>query len=79
MIEEVINVLRANVDELADEHLCSTTPLVEGGYIDSFDIISLISALEQVFAVTISLESLNLGDFETPEKIARFVERTQTA
>lgn len=75
MIEKIIKILRDNVEELADEVIGPSTPLVEGGYIDSFDIINLISALERDFDVSISLKSLDLSDFEMPESIVSFIAR----
>lgn len=73
MVERVIRILRSSIDDLAEEEIVATTPLIEGGYIDSFDIINLISLLERDFDLTISLKGLDLSDFETPEKIASFI------
>lgn len=69
MTPRVIQVLQDNIDELENVQLAPDTPLIEGGYIDSFDIINLISVLEREFSVDIPLEGLELDDFETPERI----------
>ncbi len=74
MTSHVIQVLRDNIDELEDIELAPDTPLIEGGYIDSFDIINLISVLEREFSVDIPLEGLVLDDFETPERIDTLLE-----
>jgi len=73
MTTQIIALLNEHVEELKDEPLEPDTPLIEGGYIDSFDIIDLISALEQAFDIDIPLAGLELADFETPARIAAFV------
>ena len=49
------------------------TMLITSGYIDSFDIITLISVFEEIFNVQISFDDLNLEDFDTVSSIADII------
>ena len=43
MKERIIDLIKSNVEELEDVKITETTELISGGFIESFDVISLIS------------------------------------
>jgi acyl carrier protein len=50
-----------------------TTNLLATGIIDSLAFVSLLLAIENEFAVSIDVNSLDLEDFQSVERITRFV------
>ena len=51
--------------------------LITGGYIDSFDIIGLISEFEDAFDISIPLEDLEVGQFDTVNSIENVIRKFQ--
>lgn len=47
--------------------------LISSGYLDSFDIISLIDRLEKAFGITVSGEEIIMENFEDTESIAKLI------
>ena len=73
MKDRIKEILADNIDELDGVELTDDLELISGGYIDSFDIIGLISEFEEVFEVSFSLDELELEEFETVEKIEKII------
>ena len=78
-MSDIIGVVRAYiVDELlgglAPDELDGTTYLIEEQIIDSLGIFSMVSFLEERFAITIAAEDVVLDNFETLDAICAFVE-----
>ncbi len=51
------------------------TNLLKAGIIDSFDIVNIVSALEERFAIDISSEEIVPENFSSVESMATMVER----
>ena len=73
MKDRIKEILIDNIDELDGVELTDDLELITGGYMDSFDIIGLISEFEEAFQVNFSLDELELEEFETVEKIERVI------
>lgn len=71
--EELIIILKNNIDELEDMEIDESTELISGGFIESFDIIGLITVFEEAFGVELSLEDLKLEQFNTVRSIAEII------
>lgn len=65
MKEKIKEILRENIDELAEMEISDDLELITGGYIDSFDIINLISDFEEAFDLSIPLDNLEVAQFDT--------------
>jgi len=63
--KQVIRILHENVAELEGLEITDKTELISGGYIDSFDIVSVIGVFEEVFGIDIDLENIELEEFNT--------------
>ena len=48
--------------------------LITSGYVDSFDIMSVIGIMETQFGIEINLESVRLEDFNTVDSINQMIE-----
>ncbi len=53
----------------------SDMDLIKCGYIDSMGVVELLTGIEDEFDVEIPLESFNPDDFNTVNKIVKFVEK----
>ena len=49
--------------------------LIEGGILDSFDVVSIISELDDAFGVQIRINELDPENFNSAESIWRMVEQ----
>lgn len=74
MKDAIIKILKENVDDLADVDINSSTKLIDGGYVDSFDIINLLSVLEKKFDVSIPIDDLKLESFNSVDFICGLIE-----
>jgi acyl carrier protein len=72
-------VVREYVEEGADQEITDTTPLISGGIVDSFSMVSLKRFLETKCAIQIPDAEATPDAFDTVERIAELVERIQTA
>ena len=50
---------------------------VEDGFLDSFDVVTIVSELEKAFGVVIDGVEIIPENFETADKISELVERSQ--
>lgn len=53
--------------------------LLDGGILDSFQLVELLAAIEQRFGVTIDIDHLELDDLRSLARIARLVDRAGAA
>ena len=57
------------------KNLENITDIIDGGYIDSFELMSLVMRLNEVFSIEISLDDLVPENFNSAEGIGKMVER----
>jgi acyl carrier protein len=77
MKDKIREILLANIDELDGVDITDDLELITGGYIDSFDIIGLISEFEDAFDISIPLEDLEVGQFDTVNSIENVIRKFQ--
>ena len=77
MKDKIREILLANIDELDGVDITDDLELITGGYIDSFDIIGLISEFEAAFDISIPLEDLEVGQFDTVNSIENVIRKFQ--
>ena len=70
-ILEILNDIRPDVD------FNEETNLVDGGILDSFDIVSIISELNDAFDIHIRVTDLKPENFNSLEAIGQLVESKQ--
>ncbi len=78
MKDKIREILLANIDELDGVDITDDLELITGGYIDSFDIIGLISEFEEAFDITIPFEDLEVGQFDTVNSIENVIRKFQS-
>ncbi|MCR5767483.1 MAG: acyl carrier protein [Lachnospiraceae bacterium] len=74
MLERIIEILeeiKSDVDYTMEDQL------VDGGILDSFDIVALVSELKSEFDVEIGIEDLTPENFNSVETICNLIERLQ--
>lgn len=77
MEEKIIKILREHIDELKEIEVKPDTELISSGYLESFDIISIVVSLEEAFGVELSLDNMELEDFNTVKSIAEMLDRVK--
>ena len=77
MKDKIREILLANIDELDGVDITDDLELITGGYIDSFDIIGLISEFEDAFDISIPLEDLEVEQFDTVNSIENVIRKFQ--
>ena len=60
-----------------NKNLETVTDIVEGGYLDSFEIMNLIMLMGENFNVEIGFEEITAENFNTVDAMAAMVERLQ--
>lgn len=60
-----------------NKNLEGLTNIVEGGYLDSFEIMNLIMALSETFGIDIDFEEITAENFNSIEAMVAMVERLQ--
>lgn len=65
MRNKILQILKENVFELLNKDIDENTKLISTGYIESFDVINLITLFEKEFNIDIKLEEIELSSFET--------------
>ena len=68
-VKEILNEVKPTKD------LASVNDIVEGGYIDSFELMSLIMTLNERLDIEISLDDMTPENFNTVDSIVAMVER----
>lgn len=69
---EILAILK---DVKPTKNLENVTDIIEGGYIDSFELLSLISSLNEKFAIEISLDELVPENFNSIEAMVQMVNK----
>lgn len=73
-MEEILNVLQ---DIRPDVDFVHEKRLIDDKILDSFDIITIVSELNQTFDVEIDVEDLEPANFNTVEAMLELIERLQ--
>ena len=55
----------------------NTNTLVTDGFIDSFDIVTIIASIENEFSVEIPVDSMLPENFESAESIMKLIDRAK--
>jgi acyl carrier protein len=61
--------------EDATKDLSDTSPLLEGGVLDSLGLMDLVAYLEKEFGIEIADDDIRVDNFRTVADVARLVER----
>ncbi len=72
-------VVKEYIEEGDDREITDTTPLISGGIVDSFSMVSLKMFLEKKCAIRIPDAEATPDAFDTVTRIAELVERIQAA
>ena len=72
-IQKQVNEILKQIKPTKD--LSTVTNIVEGGYIDSFELMSLIMSLNETFGIEVDLDDMTPENFNTVEAIAAMVAR----
>ena len=81
-MDEIVKVVRDYVtreylEEGDEREITETTPLISGGIVDSFSMVSLLRFLEKKYSIHIPDEAATPDAFDTVERIAVLVRRFQ--
>lgn len=69
--EQVLAILK---EVKPTKNLESVTDIIEGGYIDSFELMSLVMRLNETFGIEVSINELVPDNFNSVDAIAAMVE-----
>jgi acyl carrier protein len=72
-------IIREYLEEGDDREITETTPLISGGIVDSFSMVSLLRFLEKKYAIHIPDEAATPEAFDSVERIVALVRRFQEA
>jgi acyl carrier protein len=80
-LSEVVRdyVIREYLEEGDDREITETTPLISGGIVDSFSMVSLKRFLERKYAIQIPDADATPDAFDTVQSIVALVRRFQSA
>ena len=70
--EQVMNILK---EIKPTKDLTTVTDLIEGGYLDSFELMSLIAQLGDDFGIEIDVDEITPENFNSVDAITAMVER----
>ena len=70
--EQIMNMLK---EIKPTKDLSGVTDIVEGGYMDSFELMSLIARLGDDFGIEIDVDEINPENFNSVDAITAMVER----
>jgi acyl carrier protein len=71
----ILALLKEELPLLSKKDLRPDTPLLSAGLLDSFAIVTIVAALDAVFAVDIDVEKVEIEEFETASTIAALCTR----
>lgn len=74
MREQVLNILK---EIKPNKNLESITDIVEGSYLDSFEIMNLIVVLSETFGIEIDFEEITAENFNSVDAMVAMIERLQ--
>lgn len=72
-------IVREYLEEGDDREITETTPLISGGIVDSFSMVSLKRFLEKRYSIHIPDSEATPQAFDTVQNIVALVRRFQTA
>lgn len=72
--EKILNILQ---EIKPTKNLEGITDIVEGGYLDSFEIMNLIMMLTEAFDIEIDFEEITAENFNSIEAMVSMVQRLQ--
>ena len=72
MREQVLNILK---EIKPNRNLENITNIVEGSYLDSFEIMNLIVVLSETFNIEIDFEEITAENFDSVDAMVAMVER----
>ena len=72
-------IMREYLEEGDERTITETTPLISGGIVDSFYMVSLLRFLEKKYSIDIPDQCATPEAFDTVERIAGLVRRFQKA
>ncbi|HYK92081.1 MAG TPA: acyl carrier protein [Acidobacteriota bacterium] len=70
-------IIREYLQEGDDQEITETTPLISGGIVDSFSMVSLLRFLEKKYSIDIPDEVATPEAFDTVQRIVALVRRFQ--
>ncbi len=70
--EQVLSIMN---ELMPTKDLTNVNDIIEGGYIDSFELVSLIAALSEHFNVEIDIEELTPQNFNSVDDIVSLLNR----
>lgn len=70
-------IIREYLEEGDDREISETTPLISGGIVDSFSMVSLLRFLEKKYSIHIPDEAATPEAFDTVQRIVALVRRFQ--
>ncbi|MDO4529427.1 MAG: acyl carrier protein [Lachnospiraceae bacterium] len=73
-MEELMEILEGLHPDVDFEH---ETALIEGGVLDSFDIVTLISEISETFDVTISAEYILPENFNSAQALYALIQKLE--
>ena len=73
--EGVLNILE---ETKPTKNLAEMNDIIDGGYIDSFELMLLISALNEKFGIEIGIEDMVPDNFNSVDGIVKMVERLKS-
>ena len=71
-MEELISILEEIREDI---DFSDTTDLIDGGILDSFDILQIISALNEAYDISIPASEIVPANFNSAEALLAMVER----
>jgi len=74
MLEKVIEILQGIREDVDYE---AETSLIDDGILDSFDIVGLVSELNDEFEVEINVDDLTPANFNSAENIVELIKKLQ--
>ena len=70
-------IIREYLEEGDDREVIETTPLISGGIVDSFSMVSLLRFLEKKYSIHIPDDAATPEAFDSLERIVALVRRFQ--
>ena len=72
-MKEQVNAILKEIKPTKD--LAAVTDIIEGGYLDSFELMNLIMMLSETFAFEIDFEQITAENFNSIEAMVQMVQR----
>jgi len=72
-------IIREYLQEGDDREISETTPLISGGIVDSFSMVSLLRFLEKKYSIHIPDDAATPDAFDTVQSIVALIRRFQEA